>query len=978
MGKSSEGMMRRLLLLTLLGVLFSNVGAMFKDQAGSADWFRENIGRVHTAAFPKQQRGNKQHVYVATDENILASLNLRSGATVWRQVLPAGESIDQVLSSGKTVLSTSSKARQLRMWNSADGTLIWDELISAVEPSATDSISSVLLDETDVATLIDGERIELRAGATSRLKWTWSATESGAGVEQLVTPQGSDSVFGIGRHAASSALTVVQLSGKKGTVVSSTQIEGSEGTLAAGQSVHMFGQFAAYVDTATCSIMVHKLSSNSVQATALKTLAPAEAGCSAVSLRSATLSTQLLVQTSASTTLLVELDESSQELRTLHTFSGRLAFSSASTGDSQQMLAAVSMGKEEAQVSLFTINPFEQWMSSGCPQLTQADNGAVMDTFLSTFTKSNGMVGARVLVVTRDHRLSLVQNGEVVWHREESLAHIEQVEFVVPPVLAEGMDDQVTAPESLLEGLLAKIQGKSQQAAAAHEAVATSAAGKVVGINTETAEIVWAHFYDKADGDSAARVLRQMVLLRNTREHPPECLVIGHDPTSSHFPTFLSSFNPLTGDEGHFQALRYDVRHAILLPDKVSEQRRLLLIIDGDYKAHVYPDTEEAQLLLAQRSSNIFFYEVDKESNTFKGFRVVPGSGDSYKCEQTWQVVLPKEERIDSVEQRSTEDAIFSPFHVTGGHSVLFKYLNPNLLLVSTVSEHSPFYKNRGTQADAGSSVHLYAIDSVTGHVAYHVAHPHSTGPTNLVLSENWIVHSYWSTRHLRTELSVLELWEDTGVEDSTLTLITKNVKSKLLGTNTPKHIRSGGHFSTDSSAPRDQLFSAFDKQAPLKEEQSFVLNTNIKSIGVTSTQLGITSKHLLIGSTADQLHAIPWQLINPRRPIAAPVEAEMAEGLIQYNAQLPLTSTNILSYNHTISNLRAIRAVPADLESTSLVLAYGVDLFFIRVTPSKAFDVLDDQFNFAGLMLTVVVLVVAAGICCYIVKKKDLEFAWK
>ena len=67
-------------------------------------------------------------------------------------------------------------------------------------------------------------------------------------------------------------------------------------------------------------------------------------------------------------------------------------------------------------------------------------------------------------------------------------------------------------------------------------------------------------------------------------------------------------------------------------------------------------------------------------------------------------MVLPKEERIDSVQQRSvsrepsvqsvlscciwqTEDAIFSPFHVTGGHSVLFKYLNPNLLLVSTVSE---------------------------------------------------------------------------------------------------------------------------------------------------------------------------------------------------------------------------------------------------------------------------------------------------
>ena len=39
--------------------------------------------------------------------------------------------------------------------------------------------------------------------------------------------------------------------------------------------------------------------------------------------------------------------------------------------------------------------------------------------------------------------ISLVGTGEVVWHREESLAHIEQVEFVVPPVSAEGMDDQV-------------------------------------------------------------------------------------------------------------------------------------------------------------------------------------------------------------------------------------------------------------------------------------------------------------------------------------------------------------------------------------------------------------------------------------------------------------------------------------------------------------------------------------------------------
>merc|ERR1711918_175887 len=103
-----------------------------------------------------------------------------------------------------------------------------------------------------------------------------------------------------------------------------------------------------------------------------------------------------------------------------------------------------------------------------------------------------------------------------------------------------------------------------------------------------------------------------------------------------------------------------------------------------------------------------------------------------------------------------------------------------------------------------------------------------------------------------------------------------------------------------------------------------------------------------------------------------------MGEGLVQYSALLPAITTNILSYNHSIANLRSIRTVPADLESTSLVMAYGVDIFFIRVNPSKAFDVLNDDFNFVGLALTIVVLSILAIICCWVVKRKDLEFAWR
>jgi len=64
----------------------------------------------------------------------------------------------------------------------------------------------------------------------------------------------------------------------------------------------------------------------------------------------------------------------------------------------------------------------------------------------------------------------------------------------------------------------------------------------------------------------------------------------------------------------------------------------------------------------------------------------------------------------------------------------------------------------------------------VTGHVLYHVAHPNSKGPTNLAVEENWVVHTYWSDRHLRTEMSVLELWEDHDETEDVATVMLRGL----------------------------------------------------------------------------------------------------------------------------------------------------------------------------------------------------------
>jgi hypothetical protein len=75
---------------------------------------------------------------------------------------------------------------------------------------------------------------------------------------------------------------------------------------------------------------------------------------------------------------------------------------------------------------------------------------------------------------------------------------------------------------------------------------------------------------------------------------------------------------------------------------------------------------------------------------------------------------------------------------------------------------------------------------------------------------------------------------------------------------------------------------------------------------------------------------------------------------------------------------LRGFALAPARIESTSLMLAFGVDLFFTRVSPAKAFDCLGEDFNYVSLTLAVLGLASLSWIANWYANKSDLEKAWK
>ena len=78
------------------------------------------------------------------------------------------------------------------------------------------------------------------------------------------------------------------------------------------------------------------------------------------------------------------------------------------------------------------------------------------------------------------------------------------------------------------------------------------------------------------------------------------------------------------------------------------------------------------------------------------------------------------------------------------------------------------------------------------------------------------------------------------------------------------------------------------------------------------------------------------------------------------------------------VEGLRGIVTVPAKLESTTLVFAYGTDLFFTRLAPSRTYDSLTEDFSYALLLITIGALVIAILVTWVWSEKKELQEKWR
>jgi len=469
----------------------------------------------------------------------------------------------------------------------------------------------------------------------------------------------------------------------------------------------------------------------------------------------------------------------------------------------------------------------------------------------------------------------------------------------------------------------------------------------------------------------------------------------------------------------HISPIRiYTGVHTSGLATLKCRQQSLVLFDDGSVEM-IPPSKVGSESLRAYlRDHSSFVHSIDWRRGELRTRQLDISSSDNATVTSSLVGDIffpPDQEKIVSVTYPSPEEVVQSPVTILGDDALLLKYLNPHLAVI--ITEVTPEYwkelediKNSNiksqlmssllsggdlshhdssrektkkkplgvtptkageqdatTSAEIPSSSSLSSqqcpslfinlVDTVSGKLLHRASYSHFSGYADslsnslrgrnipVVISENWVVCAFWNYRTKRTDVSVLTLHD--GMIDK--------------------------HGITAFKRPQQETtFSSFESPKPIVLHRTFALSNEVTAVGVTQTARGISMKHFIFALGSGQVLSVDRRFLDPRRPSGEPKPAEKAEGLFRYHPIIPLIPQHVISYNLPIEGVSLIKSVAAQVESQSMVFACGgPDVFFVRLAPSKGFDLLPENFN-KGLLLVVVISLI--GIVLVMQRMSNIE----
>merc|ERR1719235_676617 len=170
-------------------------------------------------------------------------------------------------------------------------------------------------------------------------------------------------------------------------------------------------------------------------------------------------------------------------------------------------------------------------------------------------------------------------------------------------------------------------------------------------------------------------------------------------------------------------------RHVVPVGDKaaiVSEDHTVTIVPPGDISAEL-------------KENPVYLYEVDSKARVITGYRLRQTG-----LELAWIQDLAHEERILVAESVGENARNGAPVLVKGDSSILYRYLEPNLLVAV---------------AERGATMTLYLIGTIAGNLIQSFEVSGASEPVHVVAADNSIVMHYWSLQNTRFEILSVDLF---------------------------------------------------------------------------------------------------------------------------------------------------------------------------------------------------------------------------
>lgn len=477
--------------------------------------------------------------------------------------------------------------------------------------------------------------------------------------------------------------------------------------------------------------------------------------------------------------------------------------------------------------------------------------------------------------------------------------------------------------------------------------IAVTRAGKVFGLDSANGNIVWSRNLGFFSQTGPELEVQNVFYTRNLSENGnPQIAVIAARTRNDKTVTVGYHVDAFTGYVAGKADPTYSIpdgrelfagkpKTAFLTPfENCGNANRVVGVVDKDDKVYIFPFCKKMAKKVADMGDRLFYSVLDRqlEGTSLRGYAPVAREDDgSISTAELWARPFPAQLVLGVSPLTPSQTASYG--RALGDKSVLYKYMNPHLEVVTTVSPLAA----RG---------HVYVIDSTTGSTVYEVEIPNVVGENvHAVMVENWLVYA-WSEATPEGgvagwRLGSVELYED-GDE------------------------KSAGR-STLLAIPKLNAIS-----------QTFILPAPVRALAFTTSKYGVTTKDVAYLNDKGQVVLLPRRVLDPRRPTEKPTKADNEEGLIPYAPLLPNHPTAVISHEYRLLGLDRLATAPALLESTSLLLAYGLDLFCTRaVQPSGTFDILGDGFNKLQLLVTLGALAVGVAVARPAVERMNLKMKW-